>query len=135
LTKLATPGPALQVKPDESVVQSGKEVTIAIVDGRIRAFSANIFRFEYDPEILEFKRLDDAQLITMGATKPEGDGNRGGTVMFQLAHPDQRAPRTMNITFVAKAPGVSSVRVELSNSDTADEASSEAIGSGVVRVR
>jgi general secretion pathway protein D len=135
LTKLATPGPALQVKPDESVAQSGKEVTIAIVDGRIRASSANIFRFEYDPEILEFKRLDDAQLITMGATKPEGDGNRGGTVMFQLAHPDQRAPRTMNITFVAKAPGVSPVRVELSNSDTADGASSEAIGSGVVRVR
>jgi general secretion pathway protein D len=135
LTKLATPGPALQVKPDESVVRSGKEVTIAIVDGRIRSSGENTFRFEYDPDILEFKRLDDGQLITVGATKSEGDGNRGGTVMFQSAHPDQRAPRTVNLTFVAKAPGVSPVRVELSHSGTADEASSEAIGSGVVRVR
>ncbi len=135
LTKLATPGPALQVKPNESVVQSGKEVTIAIVDGRIRTSGENTFRFEYDPDILEFKRLDDGQLITVGATKSEGEGNRGGTVMFQSAHPDQRAPRTVNLTFVAKALGVSPVRVELSNSSTADEASSEAIGSGVVRVR
>ncbi|MDH4083705.1 MAG: hypothetical protein OEW13_11175 [Nitrospira sp.] len=135
LTKLATPGPALQLKPDESVVQSGKEVTIAIVDGRIRASGKHTFRFEYDPDILEFTRLDDGQLITMGETKPEGDGNRGGAVMFHLAHPDQRAPRTVNLTFVAKAPGVSPLRVELSNSGTGDEATTEAIGSGVVRVR
>ncbi len=135
LTKLATPGPALQVKPDESVVQSGKEVTIAIVDGRIRASGENTFKFEYDPDILEFIRLDDGQLITVDASKSEGDRNRGGAVMFQLAYPDQRAPRTVYLTFVAKAPGVSPVRVELSHSDTADEASFEAIGSGVVRVR
>ena len=135
LTKSATPGPALQLKPDDSVVQSGKEVTIAIVDGRIRASGENTFRFEYDPDILEFQRLDDGQLITMGATKTEGDKDRGGAVVFQFAHPDQRAPRTVNLTFVAKAPGVSPVRVELSHSGTADEASSEAVGSGIVRVR
>ncbi|MGE0471480.1 MAG: putative General secretion pathway protein D [Candidatus Nitrospira kreftii] len=135
LTKLATPGPALQLKPDDSVVQSGKEVTIAIVDGRIRASGENTFRFEYDPDILEFQRLDDGQLVTMGETTTERDKDRAGAVVFQLAHPDQRAPRTMNLTFVAKAPGVSPVRVELSHSGTADEASSEAVGSGIVRVR
>ncbi|NJN70168.1 MAG: hypothetical protein HC801_07755 [Nitrospira sp.] len=135
LAKLATPGPALQVKPNESIVQSGKEVTIAIVDGRLRTSDENTFRFEYDPDILEFKHLDDGQLITAGATKPEGDGNREGTVMFQFTHPDQRAPRTVNLTFVAKSPGVSPVRVELRHSGTVDEASFEAIGSGVVRVR
>jgi general secretion pathway protein D len=135
LAKLATPGPALQVKPNESIVQSGKEVTIAIVDGRLRTSDENTFRFEYDPDILEFKHLDDGQLITAGATKLEGDGNREGTVMFQFTHPDQRAPRTVNLTFVAKSPGVSPVRVELRHSGTVDEASFEAIGSGVVRVR
>ncbi len=135
LTQLAMPGPTLQVKPNESVVQSGKEVTIAIVDGRIRASGENAFRFEYDTDILEFKRLDDGQLIAVGATKTDGDGNRGGTVLFQVAHLDQRAPRTVNLTFVAKAPGVSPIRVELSYSGTADEPSSEAVGAGVVRVR
>lgn len=133
LTELATPGPALKIKPDEAVVQTGKKVRMAIVDGRLRASVESTFRLEYDPEILEFKGLGDAQLLPMDATT---DGTRAGTILFQLAHPDQRPPRTLNLTFVAKAPGVSPVRVELSDSDSAvDEASSRAVGSGVVRVR
>lgn len=133
LTELATPGPVLKVKPEEAVVQVGKEVRMAIVDGRIRAAVESSFRLEYDPKILEFKGLDDAQLLSPSATT---DGNRAGTIMFQLAHPDQRPPRTLNLTFVAKAVGVSPIRVGLSDSDsTADEASSRVTGSGVVRVR
>ena len=133
LTELATPGPVLKVKPDEAVVQVGKEVRMAIIDGRLRASVESTFRLEYDPEVLEFKGLDDAQLLTPRATT---DGNRAGTIMFQLAHPDQRPPRTLNLTFAAKAPGVSPVHVGLSDSDsTVDEASSRTTGSGVVRVR
>jgi len=128
LTELATPGPVLEVKPDDAVVQTGKEVRIAIVDARIRASGADTFRLEYDPEILEFKGLGDAKLLPRGETT---DGNRVRTLMFQPVHPDQRSPRAVNLTFVGKAPGVSPVRVELSSS----EASSRATGSGVVRVR
>ena len=128
LTELATPGPVLEVKPDDAVVQTGKEVRMVIVDARIRASGADTFRLEYDPEILEFKELGDAKLLPRGETT---DGNRVGTLMFQQVHPDQRSPRAMNFTFVGKAPGVSPVRVELSSS----EASSRATGSGVVRVR
>src|SRR5690606_27828580 len=89
LTELATPGPVLKVKPDEAVVQVGKEVRMAIIDGRLRASVESTFRLEYDPEVLEFKGLDDAQLLTPRATT---DGNRAGIIMFQLAHPDQRSP-------------------------------------------
>ena len=128
LTELATPGPVLEVKPDDAVVQTGKEVRMVIVDARIRASGADTFRLEYDPEILEFKGLGDAKLLPRGETT---DGNRVGTLMFQQVHPDQRSPRAINLTFVGKAPGVSPVRVELSSS----EASSRATGSGVVRVR
>jgi general secretion pathway protein D len=133
LTALATPSPLLKIKPDEAVVQVGEEVRMSIVDGRLRAPATNTFALEYDPEILEFKGLGDAQLLSTGATT---DGTRAGTIMFQLAHPDQRPPRTLNLTFVAKAPGVSPVRVGLSDSDSAgDDAFSRAEGSGVVRVR
>lgn len=133
LTELATPGPLLKIKPDETVIQAGKEVTMAIVDGRLRASDANTFKLEYDPEILEFRGLGDAQLLRLGATT---DGTGAGTIVFQLAHPDQRPPRTLSLTFVAKAPGVSPVRVGLSDSDSAgDEVSSKVTGSGVVRVR
>lgn len=132
LTELATPGPVLKVNPDEAVVQVGKEVRMAIVDGRIRATVESTLRLEYDPEILEFKGLDDAHLLPPSATT---NGNRAGTVMFQLARLDQLPPRTLNLTFVAKAPGVSPVRVGLSDSDSAVDVSSRATGSGIVRVR
>lgn len=133
LIESATPGPVLRVKPDEAVVQVGKEVRMALIDGRLRASAESAFRLEYDPEVLEFKGLDDAQLLPPRATT---DGNRAGTIMFQLAHPDQRPPRTLSLTFVAKAPGVSPVYVGLSDSDsTVDEVSSRAAGSGIVRVR
>ncbi len=132
LTELATPGPLLKVKPDEAVVQVGKEVRMAIVDGRIRATVESALRLEYDPEILEFKGLDDAQLLPPSATT---DGNRAGVVMLQLAHQDQRPPRTLNLTFVAKAPGVSPVRVGLSDSDSVPDVSFSITGSGIVRVR
>ncbi|MBX3303609.1 MAG: hypothetical protein KF693_15440 [Nitrospira sp.] len=132
LTELATPGPVLKIKPDDAVVQTGKEVSMVIVDGRLRASVEGTFRLEYDPEILEFKGLGDAQLLHDATT----GGTRAGTIMFQLAHPDQRPPRTLNLTFVAKAPGVSPVRVGLSGPDSAvDEASAKSTGSGVVRVR
>lgn len=134
LTERATPGPVLEVKPDDIVVQTGREVRMVIVDARIRASGADTFRLEYDPEILEFKELGDAKLLPRGETT---DGNRVGILMFQQVHPDQRSPRAMNLIFVGKAPGVSPVRVELSSSDfvAEAEASSRLTGSGVVRVR
>lgn len=132
---LGTPGPAVQVKPDDAVVQFGKEVRIAIVDGRIRASGENTFRVEYDPEILEFTRLDDARLITRSETRADGHGIRGHDIVFHLADPAQLPPRTVNLTFVAKAPGVSPIRVEITESGTTDKALSGMVGSGVVRVR
>lgn len=132
LTELATPGPLLKVKPDEATVQSGKEVRVAIVDGRIRASDDNVFRLEYDPEILEFKGFDAARVIPSDAGI---DDKWAKSIVFQLVHPDQRPPRTMYVTFVAKAPGVSPVRIKLSQSDPTDGTSSRATGSGVVRVR
>ncbi|MBX3320243.1 MAG: hypothetical protein KF890_10220 [Nitrospira sp.] len=134
LTERAAPGPVLEVKPDDAVVQTGKEVRLVVVDARIRASGADTYKLEYDPEILEFKELGDAKLLPRGEMT---DRDRAGILRFEQAHPDQRSPRAMNLIFVGKAPGVSPVRVELSSSDfvSAAEASSKITGAGVVRVR
>lgn len=135
LAQAAVPDPPLSVRPDETAIQMGKEVDLVIVDGRLRASDENVFTLEYDPTVLQFKRLGDATVMSRpGASATDGKPSHGA-VMFRLAKPSQRAPRSVTVTFVAKAPGVSPIRVELAGPagerpDLAMEA-----GEGVVRVR
>jgi general secretion pathway protein D len=135
LAQLATPDPLLVIKPEESVVQSGKEIRLSVVDGRISALDESTFKLDYDPEILQFKRLDNAEVINSGETTTKDHGEQRGAVTFRLTRPAQRAPRTMSITFEAKAPGVSPIRVELTGTGSTAQASAGVIGTGVVRVR
>jgi general secretion pathway protein D len=135
LARLATPDPPLAIKPEESVVQFGKEIRLSVVDGRVSASGEHTFKLGYDPQILQYNRLDNAELIDMGETTTTDDGGQEGTITFHFAGPAKRSPRTMNITFMAKAPGVSPIRVELADPGSAVQASSEVIGTGVVRVR
>ena len=135
LSQLAAPDPLLAIQPDESAIQSGKEIKLAIVDGRLRASDQNIFKLEYDPKILQFKRLGEAEIISRSDASSGSDGDPTGTIAFRLVRPSQRAPRTVSVTFVAKAPGVSPVRVELAGSSGEGPSSSLEIGTGVVRVR
>ncbi|MGQ0695143.1 MAG: secretin N-terminal domain-containing protein [Nitrospiraceae bacterium] len=135
LSRLAAPEPLLAIQPDESAIQSGKEIKLAIVDGRIRASDGNVFKLEYDPKILQFKRLGAAELVGTSDKRSGDNGNPAGTIAFRLARPSQPAPRSMSVTFVAKAPGVSPVRVELASSGGEGQAPSSEIGTGVVRVR
>lgn len=135
LAQLATPDPLLVVKPEESVVQSGKEVRLSVIDGRISASGEHIFKLGYDPEILQFKRLDNAELIDTDVTTTVDDVEQAGAVMFHFARQAQHSSRTMNVIFVAKTPGVSPIRVELTGTSSAEQASAGVIGTGVVRVR
>jgi general secretion pathway protein D len=135
LSQLAVPDPLLAIQPDESAIQSGKEIKLAIVDGRIRASDQNIFKLEYDPKILQFKRFGEAEIVGTADTSSGENGDSVGTIAFRLARPSQRAPRSVSVTFIAKAPGVSPVRVELAGSGGEGQASSSEVGTGVVRVR
>lgn len=135
LAQFATPDPLLVIKPEESVVQSGKELRLSVVDGRISSSGDPTFKLGYDHEILQFKRLDNAELIDTGETTAVDKVGQAGAITFHFARPAQRSPRTMNVIFVAKAPGVSPIRVELIDSGNATQASPEVVGTGVVRVR
>lgn len=135
VAQVATPGPQLVIRPEDSVVQAGKEIRLSVVDGRISASSEHTFKLGYDPEILQFKRLDNVELIDTGETTTVDNVEQAGAITFHLARPAQRLPRTMNVIFEAKAPGVSPIRVELTDSSSEGPTSSGVVGTGVVRVR
>jgi len=135
LAQLATPGPQLVIKPEDSVVQSGKEIRLSVVDGRISASGEHSFKLGYDHEILQFKRLDNAELIDAGEASTVDGVGQARAIMFHFTRSAQRPPRTMNVIFVAKAPGVSPIRVELMDASGAAQVSPEVVGTGVVRVR
>ncbi len=128
LADAAVPGPVLTVQPEETAVQAGKEIKLSIFDARLKATGDQVFKLEYDPQVLEFKRLAEAERIS-----PESEAD--GTVAFRLMNPLRRAPRSMQVTFVAKAPGVSPVRVELSGPDGDMATASPEFGKSMVRVR
>jgi general secretion pathway protein D len=130
LTEAAVPGPLLAIQPEETAVQAGREVKLAIIDARLRATEAQILKLEFDPKVLQLKRVADAQVIA-----PEADGESDGTVALRLARPSQRAPRSVSLTFVGKAPGVSPVRVELTGADGESAGGDAQIGHSMVRVR
>ena len=135
LAQLATPGPQLAIKPEDSIAPVGKEVTLSILDERIRSSDESTFSLEYDPAILQFKRMDHAELATSDESVGEDRESRAGTIMFRLARPAERSPRAVGITFLTKAPGVSPIRVELLDSSRSPQASRGVVGAGVVRVR
>lgn len=135
LAQQATPGPQLVIKPEDSVVQSGKEIRLSVVDGRVSASGEHSFKLDYDPEILQFNRLDNAELTNLGETTTVDSVGQARAITFHFTRSAQRSPRTMNVIFVAKAPGVSPIRVELMDASGAAQVSPEVVGRGVVRVR
>lgn len=128
LADLAVPGPLLAVQPEETAVQTGKEIKLSIMDARLKVLDDQVFKLEYDPNVLQFKRVTEAEMIVPGA-EPDG------TVAFRLTNPSRRAPRSVSVTFVGKAPGVSPIRVELSGSDGESAGAAAEVGKGIVRVR
>lgn len=135
LADLGTPKPVLALQPEVATVPLGKEVTLMFLDGRIRGEDQHVFKLEYDPGILEFRSLGEAEVVSSSSPDSTDAGApAAGTVMFRLAHPEQRGPRSVGIVFVPKALGVSTVRVELSGVGGESAPLSE-VARGVVKVR
>ncbi|MEK7869553.1 MAG: hypothetical protein AAB271_04405, partial [Nitrospirota bacterium] len=116
-------------------VQVGKEIKLSIMDGRLQASADGVFQLEYDPLVLHFKRIGDAELLDSAASGNEGGGEETGKLAFRLSKTDSRAPRSVTVIFAAAAVGVSPVRVELAAVDRDGVAQASDVGTGVVRVR
>jgi general secretion pathway protein D len=136
LTPMASVGMAASIKPDESVIQLGKEFKLAINDERLRPTADGVFQLQYDPQVLELRKLLNGEVIQANGIGEQTSSSPEGMVAFRVA-PSARqiGGRTVTVTFYAKAPGVSPVRVAFV--DSAAESSTGPLqeGKGIVRVR
>ena len=135
LMKAAVAGPLLSIQPGDTAVQIGKEVKLTIMDERLQASADSTFRLEYDPLVVRFKRIGDAELLDVPVAGGSGGGEEAGLLTFRLSKPESRAPRSATVTFTAAAVGVSPVRVELAVADREGAAQTREVGTGIVRVR
>jgi general secretion pathway protein D len=138
LTKMLTVGPVASIKPNDSIVEVGKEFKIAIQDDRLRPEKGGFFHLQYDPNVLDLKALTDAETIQLDPADLPPSAVAEAVVAFRVGASAPRAStggKTVTARFRAKAPGVSPIRVALmnANGDVAADAPPE--GRGIVRVR
>jgi len=136
---LASVGAVASIKPDESVIQMGKEFKLAINDERLRPTADGVFHLQYDPQVLELRTLLNGEVIQSDGTGEQASGSpetQAGTVAFKVSPSARQAGgRTVTVTFYAKAPGVSPVRVALVDSAAESSTALSQEGKGIVRVR
>ena len=137
LTRMLAAGPAVTIKPDESIVRVGKEFTLAINDERLRPDKESVFHLRYDPNVLDLKALVDGERIQFD--QPETPSSSGEAVVaFRVGSAAPRAAsgaRTVTATFLARAPGVTAIRVALMDQKGEPSAGPSFDGKGIVRVR
>ena len=139
LTPLASVGAVVSIRPDESVIQMGKEFKLAINDERLRPTADGVFHLQYDPAVLEFKAILNGEVVEVGGSGEQASrspGMQAGTIAYRVASSArQTGGRTVIVTFYAKTPGVSPVRVALVESAADSSLASPQEGAGIVRVR
>jgi general secretion pathway protein D len=139
LTPMASVGPVASISPDEPVIQMGKELKLAITDERFRPTAEGVFQLHYDPQVLEFRTLLNGEVIQSDGTGGQASSSSEthvGTVAFKVPPSVRQAGgRTVTVTFYAKAPGVSPVRVALVDPTVESSTAPLQEGKGIVRVR
>src|SRR5215510_8398554 len=68
LTPMASVGMVASIKPDESVIQLGKEFNLSINDERLRPTADGVFQLQYDPQVLELRKLLNGEVIQANGT-------------------------------------------------------------------
>ncbi len=138
LAKMLSSGPAASIKPEESVVEVGREFRLAINDERLRPDKDGMFRLQYDPHVLDLKAMIDGELIQLDQPDIQPSTSGEAVVAFRVASSAPRAAgggRTVTARFLAKAPGVSPVRVVLTDKNGESTAGPSRDAKGIVRVR
>lgn len=139
LTPLVSGGAVASIRPDESVIQLGKEFKLAINDERLRPTADGVFQLQYDPQVLEFRAIVNGEVVPVvdsGEQPSSSPGMQAGMVAYRIAPSARQAGgRTVTVTFYAKAPGVSPLRVALVGSAADSAIASSQEGTGIVRVR
>jgi general secretion pathway protein D len=135
---MLTVGPVASIAPNDSVVEVGKEFRVAIHDERLRPDKEGLFHLQYDPNVLDLKGLIGAEVIQMDPAELPPSAFAEAIVAFRVGPSAPRAAtggRKVTARFMAKAPGVSPLRVALMNADGTVADGVPPDGKGIVRVR
>lgn len=132
----------LSIRPVELAAEAGKEFSIELTAAQLQSLRDVTLKLGYDPQILEFRKVTEGQLLKQGdpgaslAATPNPTAGVVELKMKRRASPIGGDGQLAHVVFSAKTPGVSPLRVELS-----DQPGSERFfdppqaGTAVVRVR
>lgn len=134
--------PSLYLKPADLTAQVGRELRLDVMAEHLRGLQEGKITLRYDPQVLEFRKAVEGDLLKQGergGTVTAAADPREGTVELTLRRPTTPlsgdGPLVL-VTFLAKTPGVSPLRVELPGASEQEGAEDRAaVGQGVVRVR
>jgi len=112
LARMLTVGPVASVTPNDSVVEVGKEIKIAIHDERLRPDKDTVFHLQYDPNVLDLKALADAEVIQSDPGDPSS-ALAEAIVIFRVgaaAPHGSNQPATNQSAFMSMALNIMNVK-------------------------
>ena len=133
---------AVRLEPSDLAIAVGQEFQIHLTAENFASFAGGGANLEFDPEILEVKTIHEGAFLSEGSAKaviPLEPLSREGA--FHLSIEPQESPvsgtgELARVTFIAKAPGVSQVSVQLLKpGEVAGGVPAELEGRAIVRVR
>ncbi len=135
-------GASLSVSPQEFTTSVNNSFQIALLADKLVGLESGVVSVLFDQDVLEFKGVVQGQLLNQGDGKTsfEVSTDRAGGSLQLTVHREGKAiagtgPLAV-LTFAAKAPGVSTVSVEMPSITTARKAGQPPRpGRGIVRIR
>jgi len=137
----ASLGFQLSLQPTDVTVQIDKEVRLDVMAAHAQAFDTETLTLEFDPKILEFRDATLGEVLGAEAGKAPVAATSSlpaGLVELRLhrsAGVTQEEGRLLRLTFLAKTPGVSTVRIHTGKRGAAETPDAPVEVTGVVRVR
>ncbi len=131
--------PQLTIQPADATVQTGKEYRVDVLAKQVQGLDRETFALEFDPKILEFRDATMGEVVGVEAGKAAvAVSSVEGIVELRLPGSTSAAKeegRLLRLTFLAKAPGVSPLRMRVVKHGEVDSPEGAGEAKGVVRVR
>jgi general secretion pathway protein D len=126
------------VQPADLAVSVGKEFKIDVMAKRARGITGEALALAFDPRVVEFREATEGELLGGMRNKASITSHSTEGAVELRFHKPSTIPmsegRLVSLTFAAKAPGVSPVRVTIGG-ETQEPSDLSRAGKGVVRVR
>ena len=131
----------LILKLRESSVEVGKEIRVDLFTERIQGLKEGAFTLSYDPQVLELQSTVEGEVPKRGdaaGVLSAISNSVTGQVQLNLERPNKPVAedgRLIAMQFVAKAPGVATLHVEMTEGQDQVIAATPRPATEMVRVR